>query len=182
VQVERVVAARTLTARDVVIPAALVDAVVIAEPDHHRQTYATAYSHTFTGRFRAPADAAKPMALDARKIIARRSAFELPVNGIVNLGIGMPEGVANVAGEEGLLEHLTLTAEPGVVGGQPASGLDFGAAVNTDAVTRPSPHPTSSTRSGAVRWCTSRTVAPVRRYSAGLVPPEMKPSNAAGSV
>lgn len=134
VQVERVVARGSLTARDVVIPAALVDAVVIAEPEHHMQTYATAYSHTFTGRFRAPADAAATMPLDARKIIARRAAFELPVNGIVNLGIGMPEGVANVAGEEGLLEHLTLTAEPGVVGGQPASGLDFGAAVNTDAI------------------------------------------------
>lgn len=33
-----------------------------------------------------------------------------------------------------MLEHLTLTAEPGVVGGQPASGLDFGAAVDCDAV------------------------------------------------
>ncbi len=134
VQVERIVAARTLTAREVVIPGALVDAVVVADAEHHRQTYATAYAHTFTGRYRAPADAAAPMALDARKVIARRAAFELPVNGIVNLGIGMPEGVANVAGEEGLLEHLTLTAEPGVVGGQPASGLDFGAAVNTDAI------------------------------------------------
>ena len=46
----------------------------------------------------------------------------------------MPEGVASVAAEERLLDHLTLTAEPGVIGGQPASGLDFGGAVDCDAV------------------------------------------------
>lgn len=74
------------------------------------------------------------MTLSPRKIIARRAAFELPINGMVNLGIGMPEGVASVASEEKLLDHLTLSAEPGVIGGQPASGLDFGAAINTDAI------------------------------------------------
>ncbi len=108
--------------------------MVVAPPELHLQTYATAYSPAFAGRIRAPEGALPQMALDARKVIARRCAFELPVNGVVNLGIGMPEGVAAVAGEEGLLDHLTLTAEPGVIGGQPASGLDFGAAINTDAI------------------------------------------------
>ncbi|MEM8869576.1 MAG: CoA-transferase [Pseudomonadota bacterium] len=134
VQVEHVVARGTLNPRDVVIPGALVDAIVIAEPGDHMQTFRTAFSPAFTGRHRVPSEAAGTMTLDARKIIARRAAFELPVNGVVNLGIGMPEGVAAVAGEETLLDHLTLTAEPGVIGGQPASGLDFGAATNTDAV------------------------------------------------
>lgn len=134
VQVEQVVARGTLNPRDVEIPGALVDAVVVAPPEDHMQTFKTQFAPAFTGRYRAPAEAAGSMALDARKIIARRAAFELPVNGVVNLGIGMPEGVAAVAGEEKLLDHLTLTAEPGVIGGQPASGLDFGAAVNTDAV------------------------------------------------
>ncbi|MEQ9695837.1 acyl CoA:acetate/3-ketoacid CoA transferase [Shimia sp. SDUM112013] len=134
VQVERLARAHTLPAREVQIPGILVDAVVVSRPENHVQTYATPFSHGFTNRIRSPEGEIPPMPLDPRKIIARRCAFELPVNGVVNLGIGMPEGVANVAAEEGLLSHVTLTAEPGVVGGQPASGLDFGAAINTDAV------------------------------------------------
>ena len=134
VQVDQVVAGGSLAARDVVIPGALVDAVVEAPADLHPQTYATQYNRYFTGRYRAPEEGISPLPLDLRKIIARRCAFELPVGGVVNLGIGMPEGVAAVAAEEGLLGHVTLTAEPGVIGGQPASGLDFGAAVNTEAI------------------------------------------------
>ena len=134
VQVERVAKARTLPAREVHVPGVLVDAVVVSRPENHVQTYATVFSQGYTNRMRTPEGESPAMPLDARKVIARRCAFELPVNGVVNLGIGMPEGVASVAAEEGLLDHLTLTAEPGVIGGQPASGLDFGAAVNTDAV------------------------------------------------
>lgn len=134
VQVERIAKMGTLPAREVQIPGILVDAVVVAKPENHVQTYNTAYSHGFTNRIRAPEGDMPKMPLNARKVIARRCAFELPVNGIVNLGIGMPEGVAAVAAEEGLLDHVTLTAEPGIIGGQPASGLDFGAAINSDVI------------------------------------------------
>lgn len=134
VQVERIARAGSLPAREVHIPGILVDAVVVAQPENHLQTYRTAFSQAFTNRIRPAAGDSPPMSLDARKLIARRCAYELPVNGVVNLGIGMPEGVASVAAEEGLLQHVTLTAEPGVIGGQPASGLDFGAATDTDAV------------------------------------------------
>ncbi|MFQ8432083.1 acyl CoA:acetate/3-ketoacid CoA transferase [Amaricoccus sp. W119] len=134
VQVERIATAGSLAPKRVQIPGALVDCVVISEPENHRQTYATPYSHAFSGELRVPLDARPPMPLDARKVIARRAAMELPLGGVVNLGIGMPEGVAAVAAEEGLLDHVTLTAEPGVIGGMPQGGLDFGAALNPDAI------------------------------------------------
>jgi propionate CoA-transferase len=134
VQVERIAEAGTLNARQVKIPGIMVDCVVVSRPEHHWQTFAEVYNPSFSSEIKVPMQSVAPMDLGPRKIIARRAAFELRANSVVNLGIGMPEGIANVANEEKILDYLTLTAEPGVIGGIPAGGLNFGAAVNTAAV------------------------------------------------
>lgn len=134
VQVERVAETGSLIAREVKIPGVLVDCVVISQPEHHWQTFSTPYSPALSGELRRVRSSIAPMDLTERKVIARRTAMELRPDSVVLLGIGLPEGVANVAAEEHILEYLTLTAEPGPIGGMPTAGMDFGAAVNAQAI------------------------------------------------
>jgi propionate CoA-transferase len=133
-QVERVAESGTLNPRQVKIPGILVDCVVVSKPENHWQTFGTQYSPAFSSEIRVRATSLPSLPMGERKIIARRAALELQANSVVNLGIGMPEGIAAVANEEKIIDLITLTAEPGVIGGIPASGIDFGAAINTQAV------------------------------------------------
>jgi propionate CoA-transferase len=134
VQVERIADHGTLNARQVKIPGIFVDYVVVSEPENHWQTFAEKYNPSYSCEIKVPVKSIRPMAMGPRKVIARRAAFEFAEGDIVNLGIGMPEGVSDVVNEEGMLDHIIMTAEPGVIGGIPAGGLSFGAASNTDAI------------------------------------------------
>ncbi|HJH62475.1 MAG TPA: acyl CoA:acetate/3-ketoacid CoA transferase [Firmicutes bacterium] len=133
VQVEQVVEYGNLDTRLVRLPGIYVDAIVVADPANHMQTFGTQYNPAYSGEARVPVSSLKPMELDQRKIVARRAAMELVPNAITNLGIGMPEGVASIAAEEGL-EGMVLTTEAGTIGGIPAGGKDFGVTTNPDCL------------------------------------------------
>ncbi|HPV49660.1 MAG TPA: acyl CoA:acetate/3-ketoacid CoA transferase [Smithellaceae bacterium] len=134
VQVERIADRHALNPRQVKIPGILVDCVVVAKPENHWQTFGTPYNPAFSGELKIPSASVEPLPMDERKIIARRAAFELRPNMVVNLGIGVPEGLAGVANEEGIFDYLTLTAEAGTIGGIPSGGINFGTATNMDCL------------------------------------------------
>ncbi|MFD1702278.1 acyl CoA:acetate/3-ketoacid CoA transferase [Methylopila henanensis] len=133
-QVERIVEDGFLLPKDVRVPGILVDCVVVAEPEMHRMNYGVMHNPALAGQIRVPVANMAKMPLDARKVIARRAAFELPPNGVVNLGVGAPEGISAVANEERVTPYITLTTEAGAVGGVLASGSSFGAATNADCI------------------------------------------------
>ena len=124
-QVERIAERGSLNPRQVKIPGIFVDCVVLAKPENHWQTFSVQYDPAFSGEIRAPMGSMTSMEMSERKVIARRAALELDANSVVNLGIGMPEGIASVANEERIADLLTLTAEPGVIGGVPARRTRF---------------------------------------------------------
>ena len=133
-QVERVAEAGSLDSRDVRVPGILVDAVVVADAEQHTQTWDTKYNPAMSGELRIPTRSLEPLQLDARTAIARRAAMELSADDVVNVGLGLPELVGRVAGEEDIHDLVTFTIDTGVIGGIPLSGFDFGAAVNREAL------------------------------------------------
>ncbi len=134
-QVERIVEQGSIKPKDVRVPGILVDCVVVADdPEMHRMNYGVRYNPALSGEIRVPVDAIARMKLDARKVIARRAAFELPLNGTINLGVGAPDGVASVAAEEKVTPYLTMTTEAGAIGGVLAGGSNFGSSANAHSI------------------------------------------------
>ncbi len=143
VQVERV-SNLHIRPRNVIIPGALVDAVVVCEdvPERYQTNPILSgdihvhprHMDYWMGKLRSPAQKAKNSADESADIIGRRAAKELRAGDIVNIGIGIPEKVGTYASRMGLLQDLTLTVEAGGFGGLPAPGANFGATVGSDMV------------------------------------------------
>jgi propionate CoA-transferase len=131
-QVKRLAARGTLDPRAVKVPGVLVDAVVV-HPEQ-RLSFLTADDASLSGARRMPVAGLPVLPLNERKVIARRAVLELCRGDVVNLGYGMPDGVASILAEEGLSDAVTFTLEQGHIGGIPATGSDFGLVRNQSAM------------------------------------------------
>mgnify|MGYP005761971027 FL=1 len=136
VQVKKIVPYGSLNMRNVRIPGTLVDYVVpVSDPRNHMMTFDEQFNPAYCGNCRELLMHENgKMALDAKKIVSRRAAMELIPHSVINLGIGVPEGVGKVAEEEGLRDELTLSIESGPIGGVPVSGIGFGSSLNPDCI------------------------------------------------
>ncbi|MDR0847484.1 MAG: hypothetical protein LBN10_00335 [Propionibacteriaceae bacterium] len=134
-QVERIVERASLKPKDVVIPGLLVDYVVVADPINQRQCIADDFYHPeWSGETRMPLSGIKSVPLNERKAMGRRAAFLLKEGYHVNLGIGVPETVADVAAEEGVSDKIAMSVEAGIFGGVPLGGLRITSAINPECI------------------------------------------------
>ena len=132
---------------EIALPADLVDAVVY----HPRTQQTLTVSHRKHWSFMTPRSQISPEEGLARvqflcrvlKLTPRRTAVHFSTarlaaqvfaeqahkGDLANIGTGLPEEVGGILHRQGILEHVTLFTEAGAMGGLPAPGPYFGAAV-----------------------------------------------------
>ena len=131
-QVRQRVGAGALGARQVRIPAAIVDAIVI-DPDQ-TQGYEIDYDSSISGQSRTKLDPPIVPAFGPRRIVANRAKMELRDGAIVNFGFGIPDEIATIVAAEGQQENFYQTIEHGTYGGRLLTGSLFGYARNASCM------------------------------------------------
>ena len=140
VQVRGLVEKGRFPARQVRIPGALVDAVVVV-PDQP-QCHAFFYDPAISGQRQektAIGENEAERALEGetsgpRAVIAHRAAQELYENAVINFGFGIPDGVAKLVAARGETELYYQTIEHGTYGGELLDGVLFGFARNASCM------------------------------------------------
>ena len=148
VQVRERVPKGALKAREVRIPSAWVDAIVV-DPDQRTSydiPFDPAFSGELTGEARAVSEAADHAAelaaaqeaFSERQAIARRALGELYNTGkarpVVNYGVGVPDAVAKLIAARNEHHRIYQTIEHGTYGGTLMDGVLFGYARNATAM------------------------------------------------
>ena len=145
VQVSRIVNNHMLP-RTVNVPAALVDAVVVV-PTQKQLTNMDGFYDYICGKYVPTGNILKACRDEiCAKIgetshrtalhhaIAKRAVRELREGQIVNIGIGIPELVAEEVLERNLLDKVHLSVESGHTGGYPLGGKGFGVSIGPDTM------------------------------------------------
>lgn len=136
-QVKRIVPRHSRPARDVRVPGALVDAVVV-DPDQWMCTNVP-FEPAYLGTARVPLADLPRLPMSADKVIARRAAREVEEGTLTIFGFGASSDVPLVMAEEGAfddgrIDRYRFTTEHGPYGGIVMSGWQFSANVNPDAL------------------------------------------------
>ncbi|WP_295525171.1 acyl CoA:acetate/3-ketoacid CoA transferase [uncultured Pseudacidovorax sp.] len=137
-----------LKAREVRIPSAWVDAIVVdpAQRTSYDIPFDPAFSGELTGAARAESEAADHArelaaaqeAFGERQAVARRAAVELFDTGkarpVINYGVGVPDAVAKLIAARDEQHRIYQTIEHGTYGGTLMDGVLFGYARNATAM------------------------------------------------
>ena len=145
VQVVRVVN-NHMSPRSVDIPAALVDAVVRC-PHQPQLTNVEGFYDFICGKYVPSGNILKACREEVRgvigstskrgelhKAIAKRALREIKKGMIINIGIGIPELIAEEVLEQNMLDDVHLSVESGHTGGFPLGGQGFGVAIGPDSM------------------------------------------------
>lgn len=140
-QVKELVADGEITARNVTVPANLIDYIVVTTDERrfHRQVDTVELDSGFTSGVISPealAAALESKPIDqGRLAIGMRGAALVRRGDVINVGTGIPGDTVGVAlAELGVLDSVTMSIESGVYGGVPLGGTDFGASLHPTAI------------------------------------------------
>jgi propionate CoA-transferase len=137
VQAKRLVPRGAIPPREVTIPAAFVDHVVVtSDPDrYHRQSLGFPLDRRLVSPGPVSDEPLGPRPPAERLAVGVRAVRDLRPGDVINIGTGIPGDVIGAAlVEAGLAGRVTVTVESGIHGGAPLGGTDFGAAVHPDAI------------------------------------------------
>lgn len=131
-QVRDKVPAGSLGARQVRVPAAIVDAIVV-DP-HQTQGYEITYDPSISGQSRKDLPPPIDPGFSARRIVANRAREELLEGAIINYGFGIPDEIATIVAARGEQHLYYQTIEHGTYGGRLLTGSLFGYAQNASCM------------------------------------------------
>ena len=116
VQVDEIVEHGQLHPQMVTVPSALVDYVILGDPENSGQHFIGNRKPvpSWCGDEKIPFDNIESLPFDIHKVICRRGILELHAGDFINLGIGIPMGISEVLNEEGLIEQISSSIESGV--------------------------------------------------------------------